>query len=69
MALGLGYVEAWLRGIGCVPPFNLMEDAANVEISRAQLSWLHHHAKLEDGRAVTAGLVETLRRGVGAGKG
>ena len=28
VAVGLGYVEAWLRGIGCVPLFNLMEDAA-----------------------------------------
>ncbi len=37
VAVGLGYVEAWLRGIGCVPLFNLMEDAATAEISRAQL--------------------------------
>ncbi len=59
VAVGLGYVEAWLRGIGCVPLFNLMEDAATAEISRAQLwQWVHHHAKLEDGRAVTAALVE-----------
>jgi malate synthase len=61
VAVGLGYVEAWLRGIGCVPLFNLMEDAATAEISRAQLwQWIHHHAKLEDGRAVTAELVETM---------
>ena len=54
IAVGLGYVEAWLRGIGCVPLFNLMEDAATAEISRAQLwQWVHHHAKLDDGRAVT----------------
>src|ERR1017187_571589 len=59
VAVGLGYVEAWLRGIGCVPLFNLMEDAATAEISRAQLwQWVHHHAKLEDGRAVTTALVE-----------
>jgi malate synthase len=59
VAVGLGYVEAWLRGIGCVPLFNLMEDAATAEISRAQLwQWVHHHAKLEDGRAVTTELVE-----------
>jgi malate synthase len=59
VAVGLGYVEAWLRGIGCVPLFNLMEDAATAEISRAQLwQWVHHHAKLEDGRAVTTDLVE-----------
>jgi malate synthase len=59
VAVGLGYVEAWLRGIGCVPLFNLMEDAATAEISRAQLwQWVHHHATLEDGRPVTQALVE-----------
>jgi len=59
VAVGLGYVEAWLRGIGCVPLFNLMEDAATAEISRAQLwQWVHHGAKLQDGRAVTVELVE-----------
>jgi malate synthase len=59
VAVGLGYVEAWLRGIGCVPLFNLMEDAATAEISRAQLwQWVHHRAVLEDGRAVTVALVE-----------
>jgi malate synthase len=60
VAVGLGYLEAWLRGIGCVPLFNLMEDAATAEISRAQLwQWVHHHAHLEDGRRVTAELVES----------
>ena len=59
VAVGLGYVEAWLRGTGCVPLFNLMEDAATAEISRAQLwQWVHHGAKLQDGRAVTTELVE-----------
>lgn len=61
IAVGLGYVEAWLRGIGCVPLFNLMEDAATAEISRAQLwQWVHHHAKLVDGREVTAELCDTM---------
>jgi malate synthase len=61
VAVGLGYVEAWLRGIGCVPLFNLMEDAATAEISRAQLwQWVHHHAKLQDGRPVTVELVEKM---------
>lgn len=55
VAVGLGYVEAWLRGIGCVPLFNLMEDAATAEISRAQLwQWVHHGAVLADGRPVTS---------------
>ncbi|MEO6806173.1 MAG: malate synthase A [Edaphobacter sp.] len=60
VAVGLGYVEAWLRGIGCVPLFNLMEDAATAEISRAQLwQWVHHHAVMEDGLPVTVAVVDT----------
>ena len=59
VAVGLGYVEAWLRGIGCVPLFNLMEDAATAEISRAQLwQWVHHGARLDDGRAVDVAMIE-----------
>jgi len=61
VAVGLGYVEAWLRGIGCVPLFNLMEDAATAEISRAQLwQWIHQKSKLADGRTVDEALVESL---------
>ena len=61
VAVGLGYLEAWLRGLGCVPLFNLMEDAATAEISRAQLwQWIHHKAKLSDGRVVDLGIVEGL---------
>jgi malate synthase len=57
IAVGIGYLESWLRGIGCVPLFNLMEDAATAEISRAQLwQWIHHRAKLSDGRTVTLDL-------------
>ncbi len=59
VAVGLGYVEAWLRGIGCVPLFHLMEDAATAEISRAQLwQWVHHGARLVDGRAVTVAMCD-----------
>ena len=48
------YLEAWLRGRGAVPLYNLMEDAATAEISRAQVwQWLHLKAKLDDGRIVT----------------
>lgn len=44
----LGYLDSWLRGVGCVPLYNLMEDAATAEISRAQLwQWLRHEARLE----------------------
>jgi malate synthase len=61
VAVGLGYLEAWLRGIGCVPLFNLMEDAATAEISRAQLwQWVHHKTRLSDGRVVDLGIVEDL---------
>jgi malate synthase len=61
VAVGLGYVEAWLRGIGCVPLFNLMEDAATAEISRAQLwQWVHHSAVMEDGLPVTVEMVEAV---------
>ncbi len=53
VAVGLGYVEAWLRGIGCVPLFNLMEDAATAEISRSQLwQWLHHGASTVEGKPI-----------------
>jgi malate synthase len=55
--VALRYLEAWLRGIGCVPIDHLMEDAATVEIARSQLwQWLHHDAHLPDGRPVDAPL-------------
>jgi malate synthase len=52
--VGVQYVEAWLGGQGCVPLYNLMEDAATAEISRAQV-WqeIRHEAKLDDGSVVT----------------
>lgn len=52
--VGVRYIEAWLRGQGCVPLYNLMEDAATAEISRAQVwQWQHHHVALQrtDGSA------------------
>jgi malate synthase len=63
VAVGIGYVEAWLRGIGCVPLFNLMEDAATAEISRAQVwQWVRHGQKLDDGRPVTKEFVRQIVR-------
>jgi len=57
--VGIQYLESWLRGLGCVPIYNLMEDAATAEISRSQVwQWLHHGATLADGRPVTKALVE-----------
>ncbi|MBA4789860.1 MAG: malate synthase A [Rhizobiales bacterium] len=59
--VGVQYIEAWLRGRGAVPLYNLMEDAATAEISRAQIwQWIHLGAKLEDGRVVTAELFSAL---------
>jgi malate synthase len=56
--VGVQYLEAWLRGIGCVPIYNLMEDAATAEICRAQVwQWLKHHSKMSDGKPVTTELV------------
>ncbi len=63
VAVGIGYVEAWLRGIGCVPLFNLMEDAATAEISRAQIwQWVRHGQTLQDGRPVTREFVREIVR-------
>jgi malate synthase len=51
--VGVQYIEAWLRGQGCVPLYDLMEDAATAEISRAQVwQWLHHDAPV-DGQKLT----------------
>jgi malate synthase len=57
--VGVQYIEAWLRGRGAVPLYNLMEDAATSEISRSQI-WqqLNFGATLEDGKKVTKELFE-----------
>ncbi len=52
--VGIQYIEAWLRGNGCVPLYNLMEDAATAEISRAQVwQWVRYGVPLEGGLVVT----------------
>jgi malate synthase len=57
--IGIQYLEAWLGGNGCVPIYNLMEDAATAEISRTQVwQWVQHGARLSDGRAIDAALVQ-----------
>jgi len=59
--VGIQYLEAWLMGNGCVPIYNLMEDAATSEISRTQVwQWIRHGAELDDGRTVTADMVRAL---------
>ncbi|HXQ30854.1 MAG TPA: malate synthase A [Steroidobacteraceae bacterium] len=63
IAVGIQYLAAWLGGNGCVPIYNLMEDAATAEISRAQVwQWLHHRRALADGRPVTLPLVAAIVR-------
>jgi malate synthase len=55
--VGLQYLASWLGGNGCVPIYNLMEDAATAEICRAQLwQWVRHGAKLDNGTVVTEAL-------------
>jgi malate synthase len=52
--VGVQYIEAWLRGRGAVPIYNLMEDAATAEISRAQIwQWLKYQAVLDNGGKAT----------------
>jgi malate synthase len=62
ISVGISYLEAWLRGVGCVPLHNLMEDAATAEISRTQLwQWVHNpNGILNDGRKVTIELVREV---------
>jgi malate synthase len=59
--VGIGYIESWLRGLGCVPLYNLMEDAATAEISRSQVwQWIRHGAKLDDGRSIDLKLCRAI---------
>ncbi len=62
ISVGIQYIEAWLMGRGAVPLYNLMEDAATAEISRAQVwQWIRHpKGILSDGRKVTFELVEQM---------
>ncbi len=59
--VGLQYLHSWLQGSGCVPIYNLMEDAATAEICRAQVwQWVRHGAHLKGGKPVTEGLVKEI---------
>jgi malate synthase len=61
ISVGIQYLHAWLRGLGAVGIFNLMEDAATAEISRSQVwQWLHNDIELDTGDVVTRELVERL---------
>jgi malate synthase len=60
--VGVQYLAAWLSGSGCVPLYDLMEDAATAEISRAQVwQWIRHGARLSDGRTVDAQLLSAIQ--------
>jgi malate synthase len=63
--VALQYLESWLRGNGCVPIYNLMEDAATAEISRAQLwQWIKYGSRFEDGRTISSDFAENTMREV-----
>ncbi len=59
--VGIRYIEAWLRGLGAVAIFNLMEDAATAEISRSQIwQWINAGVVLDNGERVTAELARKV---------
>ncbi|KAK6455539.1 malate synthase, glyoxysomal [Scheffersomyces xylosifermentans] len=59
--IGLSYIEAWLRNIGCVPINYLMEDAATAEVSRSQIwQWVTHGAKTDTGVTITKDYIQKL---------
>lgn len=62
--VGIQYVASWLNGRGAAPIYNLMEDAATAEISRAQLwQWIRHpKGILDDGRKVTVEMYHSLKK-------
>jgi malate synthase len=61
LAIGLGYMEAWLRGLGCVPINYLMEDAATAEVSRSQVwQWVKHGVSTSEGKTITKAYVLQL---------
>ena len=64
--VGVQYVDAWLRGVGCVPLYHLMEDAATAEICRAQVwQWLRHGAVVEGlGKLTAEGLKDVITQEV-----
>jgi malate synthase len=61
LRVGVQYLEAWLGGNGCVPLYNLMEDAATAEISRSQIwQWVRYNVPLADGRKMDSALYDKL---------
>ncbi|REJ38161.1 MAG: malate synthase A, partial [Bacillota bacterium] len=63
VSVAIQYRAAWLRGTGAVAIYNLMEDAATAEITRAQVwQWVRHGAHLAEGPQVTADLVRRVQK-------
>ncbi|WP_406195308.1 malate synthase A [Streptomyces sp. NBC_01017] len=59
--VGIRYIEAWLRGLGAVAIFNLMEDAATAEISRSQIwQWINAGVEFENGEHATPELARKV---------
>ncbi|MFG2966188.1 malate synthase A [Streptomyces sp. NPDC048288] len=59
--VGIRYIEAWLRGLGAVAIFNLMEDAATAEISRSQIwQWINAGVQFENGEKATPELARKV---------
>ena len=63
ISVAIQYTAHWLSGQGCVPLFNLMEDAATAEISRSQLwQWVHHAAHTDQGKVIDAAYITALAK-------
>ncbi len=61
ISVGIQYLAAWLGGNGCVPLYNLMEDAATAEISRAQVwQWNKHQCKTVEGKTINPNYVKNI---------
>jgi malate synthase len=61
VSVALQYINSWLNGIGAAAIYNLMEDAATAEISRAQLwQWITHSAQMESGGTMTRDLYRQI---------
>ncbi|MGW7099321.1 malate synthase A [Streptomyces sp. NPDC054838] len=60
--VGIRYIEAWLRGLGAVGIFGLMEDAATAEISRSQIwQWINAGVVFEHDGALVPATAELTR--------
>ena len=59
--VSLQYIASWMMGRGAAAIYNLMEDTATAEISRAQIwQWLNSGSHLDDGRKIEVKLVNKL---------